>query len=306
VGGGVKMKKKIIFLLTLTFITSIINEYENKEISLKTNINTQHNTIVEFYKYIKFLTDTIPSDYIMEKNKEEIVNDLTKSTDKYTSKYSTIKFLPKNQYLVEGNTLLGRYIFTFNPETLHFVPIEGDSKKKRPSFICEISIYLSDSALTNQLPNCNYNQKIAFNIEFNNKIKESIILANINTIFFSFKKPPLEIPDIKNIEKNLSIPNLYVDQGDIIKNIKVIYLSENEHSISNLLTKQYNPSGAELDNFKKINRLINMKLKITFLTQIETKQIESCFVDVYQPWYYLLPDTLYTSVSSCHLEKDIN
>lgn len=301
-GRGVKMKKKIIFLLTLTTIISTIYQYENKDITLKTNINTQHNTIVEFYKYIKFLTDTIPTDYIMEKNKTEIVNDLTKSTEKYTSKYSAIKFLPKNQYSVEGNTLLGRYIFTFNTETLHFVPIEGESRNKRPSFICEISIYLSDSALTNQLPNCNYNQNKEFNSDFNNKIKESIILANINSIFFSYKKPPLEIPDIKEINRSLTVPNLYVDQGDIIKKIEILYLTENEHSMSNMLTKQNNPTEAELANFKKENKLITMQLKVAVLAKVETNQMENCIIDIYQPWYYVLPDTLYTSVSSCLLE----
>ena len=301
------MKLKIISLLLVAIFVSVnYNNVKNKEISLKTNINTQHNTIVEFYKYIKFLTDTIPIDYIIEKNKQEIVNGLIKSTENYTSEYSAIKFLPIEKPSTEKIALIGRYIFTFNPETLHFVPIEGDSDKKRPSFICEISIYLSDTALINQLPNCNYNQNIAFNIQFNNKIKESIILANINTIFFSYKKPPLEIPDIKIIEKSLSIPNLYIDQGDILKKIEVLYLSENEHSKSDLLTKQANPQGLGLENFKKENRLINMKLKITVLTQIETNKLESCFIDVYQPWYYLLPDTLYTSVSSCVLEKVIN
>ena len=202
-----------------------------KDLVHKSNINTQHNTIVEFYKYINLITKATPEEYLTNLNKEKVKEHLSYRTKNYNSDYSKIEFIKANTE-EEKSSLIGKYTFNFNPEKVQFKPLEGDKQSTGQEFHCEIFIYYSEKALTNQIPVCNYNGNQSFNIEFNQKIKESIILSNINSLLYSYNDLPLKIPEKSAIINILAKTNNMGSIGNIIKDIKIIDLSEIETKFS--------------------------------------------------------------------------
>lgn len=269
-----------------------------KDLVHRSNINTQHNTIVEFYKYINLFTKATPEEYLTNLDKEKVKEYLSSRTKNYNSDYSKIEFIRANTE-EEKSSLIGKYIFNFNPEKVQFKPLEGDKQGTGQEFLCEIFIYYSEKALTNQIPVCNYNGNQSFNIEFNQKIKESIILSNINSLLYSYKELPLKIPEKSAIINILSKPNNKGSIGNIIKNIKISDLSEIETEFSVEFGKKYQVDKKNIENYKKDNKIINIKLNVQVISQYDINKTEICFVELYQPWYLLLPNTLYSSVVSC-------
>ena len=195
-----------------------------KDLVHKSNINTQHNTIVEFYKYINLITKATPEEYLTNLNKEKVKEHLSYRTKNYNSDYSKIEFIKANTE-EEKSSLIGKYTFNFNPEKVQFKPLEGDKQRTGQEFHCEIFIYYSEKSLTNQIPVCNYNGNQSFNIEFNQKIKESIILSNINSLLYSYNDLPLKIPEKSALINILAKTNNMGSIGNIIKDIKIIDLS---------------------------------------------------------------------------------
>ena len=301
--GGITNMKKIYKLILLPILLFGVINYiysTQKDIVLKTNINTQHNSIVEFYKYINLLTSAIPEGYLNDQNRDKIIEDLSYRTKNYNSEYSLIEFVALDQNKKENQSaLLGKYLFTFNPNKVHFVPLKGDKSNIRQSFKCEINIYLSENYITNQIPICNYNQDEKFNLSFNEKIKESIILSHINSLIFSYKDMPLKIPEKGSIVNTLSVSNGKNNKGNIIKEIKIINLSEEEHELSKKYSNSITLDMGKIEKFKSKNKILNIRLSVALLTQYEGNKMENCFLDLYQPWYMLLPDTLYSSVDNC-------
>ena len=220
------MKKIYILLLSPILIFGFLYIVYSSQngVSLKTNINTQHNTIVEFYKYINLHTSAIPEEYISRKNTNMIVEELSNRTKNYNSRYSDIEFIVLNEDKKEKKSLLGKYLFTFNSNTVNFTPIEGEKSNNEQFFKCELNIYLYEGLLENQIPLCNYNNNQSFNIEFNQKIKESVILSHINSLLYSYNELPLKLPEksstINNLSKRSTISNL----GNIIKEINLNHI----------------------------------------------------------------------------------
>lgn len=297
------MKKIYILLLSPILIFGFLYIVYSSQngVSLKTNINTQHNTIVEFYKYINLHTSAIPEEYISRKNTNMIVEELSNRTKNYNSRYSDIEFIVLNEDKKEKKSLLGKYLFTFNSNTVNFTPIEGEKSNNEQFFKCELNIYLYEGLLENQIPLCNYNNNQSFNIEFNQKIKESVILSHINSLLYSYNELPLKLPEksstINNLSKRSTISNL----GNIIKEIKIINLTETETEFSLKFGSKITTDKEKIESFKKDNKIITLKLTLQVVSQYDINKIENCFIDIYQPWYLLLPDTLYSSVASCEV-----
>ena len=269
-----------------------------KDLVHKSNINTQHNTIVEFYKYINLITKATPEEYLTNLNKEKVKEHLSYRTKNYNSDYSKIEFIKANTE-EEKSSLIGKYTFNFNPEKVQFKPLEGDKQRTGQEFHCEIFIYYSEKSLTNQIPVCNYNGNQSFNIEFNQKIKESIILSNINSLLYSYNDLPLKIPEKSALINILAKTNNMGSIGNIIKDIKIIDLSEIETKFSVDFGKKFKADKKSIESFKKDNKIISIKLNVEVISQYDINKTENCFVELYQPWYLLLPDILYSSVVSC-------
>ena len=269
-----------------------------KDLVHKSNINTQHNTIVEFYKYINLITKATPEEYLTNLNKEKVKEHLSYRTKNYNSDYSKIEFIKANTE-EEKSSLIGKYTFNFNPEKVQFKPLEGDKQRTGQEFHFEIFIYYSEKSLTNQIPVCNYNGNQSFNIEFNQKIKESIILSNINSLLYSYNDLPLKIPEKSALINILAKTNNMGSIGNIIKDIKIIDLSEIETKFSVDFGKKFKADKKSIESFKKDNKIISIKLNVEVISQYDINKTENCFVELYQPWYLLLPDILYSSVVSC-------
>ena len=301
IGGIIDLRKLYISLLSpiLIFGFLYIVYSSQKEVSVKTNINTQNNTIVEFYKYVNLHTRAIPREYITYKNKDKLIKELSYRSKNYNSKYSVIEFLVIDQPKEGKKILLGKYIFTFNSNTVNFTPIEGENSKNGQLFKCELSIYLHEGFITNQIPLCNYNDNQPFNIKFNQKIKESIILSHINSLIYSYTELPLKIPEKSKLINNLTKIDSIGSIGNVIKEIKIIDLSENETEFSVNFGSKITTDENRIKRFKKDNKIINVKLSVELISQYDINKTENCYVELYQPWYLLLPDTLYSSVQSC-------
>jgi hypothetical protein len=303
IGVMADMRKlyKSILLLILIYILIINISLPQKEITIRTNINTQHNTIVELYKYINLNTKSIPEEYLINLKVEKIKDDLSYRSKNYNSDYSKIEFIKASKE--EKTSLIGKYIYRFNPKTVQFKNLEGDKQDKGQKFLCEVFVYYSEKAITNQIPLCNYNDNQPFNIKFNQKIKESIILSHINSLIYSYTELPLKLPEKSKLINNLTKIDNIGSIGNVIKEIKIIDLSEKETEFSVNFGSKITTDENRIKSFKKDNKIINIKLNVELISQYDINKTENCYVDLYQPWYLLLPDTLYSSVQSCESIK---
>jgi hypothetical protein len=294
-GEAVNMKKSIILICIISIIFFQLF-YDNKEYTHKANINTQLYTIVEFYKYINIISSAVPRETIIDKQRNTVIETLNYSIKKYKSNYSTIVFTPYH----DGDTHIGKFTFTFNPKTLSLIPLIGENINTRKTFYCDINIYQINNILVNQLPICLYNDNISFSYDFNNKVKEIILVSTINSLIYNNIKVPYNIPDKINILSSLSKFNIHPYSGNIINDISLTKFDDYRIYKKNnyLLDKISNTNYIKDYNYK--NPIVNFEIKVNL---INNDKFEVCTLEYYQPWYYLISDIMYGTIKNCEIIK---
>jgi hypothetical protein len=122
-------------------------------------------------------------------------------------------------------------------------------------------------------------------------------------LIYSYTELPLKLPEKSKLINNLTKIDNIGSIGNVIKEIKIIDLSEKETEFSVNFGSKITTDENRIKSFKKDNKIINIKLNVELISQYDVNKTENCYVDLYQPWYLLLPDTLYSSVQSCESIK---
>lgn len=270
---------------------------------LKLDINRQISTFIELYKYILLLDNNllINENY----NAESILklkNNLFENAKLYNNIYSLLEFIPNiyNDIYNEGNIFLGEYRFKFNLEKVtETASYKIGNNKVSTQFYCYVKVSMINGKIFYDLPICKNNKSILSDDELNSKIKEKLLLTHINYLLYNKTNLPLSIPGkndlLDKFKRNDDIYKLYLS----IPSIALLEYSE-EESERNRLTfyhkKDFNQS---YDKYYDENKLNSIKLEVEVNLDHANNKSESCILEFYQPWYYMLPNFLAGKVIDC-------
>jgi|LakMenEpi03Aug12_release.lakeMendotaPanAssembly.Ray.scaffolds.fasta_scaffold16391_4 hypothetical protein len=182
-----KSKLLTLFITIFILILSISNHKVSGGRYLKTNINTHIDTVAEVYNYTLMINSSISQSNDVESiSIENLNNELLIKSRSYKSKYSVFAYKDTVSIIKKNLVLLGEFEFSFN-ENIHLIDIknEKDTSNNKKIFMCKIKVFLVDKYLFNKLPDCNYQNMLNFNKDFNNKVKENIILSYLYNIAFA-------------------------------------------------------------------------------------------------------------------------
>lgn len=276
--------KKIIFILSILFIILSINSREiNGGKYLKTNINTQVNTIAEIYNYT-LLINSNNSFKGKDTNLYNIYNNkLVNDVKLYKSKYSNLAYKPFVNTIKKNVVMLGSYEFSFN-DNIHFININDESSysNDKKIFKCIIKVYLIDDYIYSHFPECNYQNLSSFNKEFNYKVKEVIILSYLNNIIYTDSNYFNKDIDINFIHNKLDVYNFSRSFPKFSYNITSF--EQNVNSTHNLSTNNK-------------NFILSVAVKLPL--DLSTDKYETCEVKYFYPNMELTPDFIHGEVKSC-------
>jgi hypothetical protein len=270
---------------------------------LQLDINRQISTFVELYKYILLLDNNL---LINENYDDESIlklkNNLSENAKLYNNIYSMLEFIPNidNDTYNEGNIFLGEYRFKFNLEkVIETASYKIGNNKVSTQFYCYVKVSMINGKILYDLPICKNNKSILSDDEFNSKIKEKLLLTHINYLLYNKTNLPLSIPGkndlLDKFKRNDDFYKLYLS----IPSIALLEYSEEESERNRLIFYHKKDFRQSYDKYYDENKLNSIKLEVEVNLDHANNKSESCLLEFYQPWYYMLPNFLAGKVIDC-------
>jgi hypothetical protein len=210
----------------------------------------------------------------------------------YQSKYTKLKLI---ENININSELLGYLKISYHERNdIEEIKLfsNNDDKYKKNEFACTIKINNKDDKVIFSYPECNYNNNNEINKTLNEKIHKKTSMAELyKKIYHEYNGKPLSVNNI-----SINLENKDITSNSNIKNLYIIS-SNNKISNKNLLFNNgKKESNDTVDEFLDKYPLVDKKIKISY----HDKSIfESCIANIYQPWYYIIPQYYHINIIEC-------
>jgi hypothetical protein len=250
--------------------------------SIYLDINQQINSITDIYSFFSSKNVSINT------YDTEIKNIISM----YQSKYTKLKLI---ENININSELLGYLKISYHERNdIEEIKLfsNNDDKYKKNEFACTIKINNKDDKVIFSYPECNYNNNNEINKTLNEKIHKKTSMAELyKKIYHEYNGKPLSVNNI-----SINLENKDITSNSNIKNLYIIS-SNNKISNKNLLFNNgKKESNDTVDEFLDKYPLVDKKIKISY----HDKSIfESCIANIYQPWYYIIPQYYHINIIEC-------
>lgn len=265
------------------------------------NINKQDKIVTEFKEYLDYYHD-----YILSIDNELIkINDLIeKNLDIVKNDFIDISYnnkLTNNVNNVNKNNIIGEYMLSYknkvNNENVILVK-ELEKKKyltiKNENFTCKYKVYYIDNKIKIDTPLCNLQNDLKFNKKMADNINKTELTKEIYQILYK----DLNIENRNNILENITKP-AYNSTG-LIKSIEIVEM-QSKPTLRNDLFNHFTPYNENYkQEFISKNNLISITAKVNYQKEINSTITNQCLVEIFQPWYYMIPKYHYIEIHSCN------
>jgi len=268
-----------------------LSKNDNFAVEVKELLNYYHDYLHSNNK------DIIGSNNLIKENLEMLNND-----------FLEIEYLDEKS---TTNNMVGEYITTYktkhNNQRIYLIN-EIDENNftivDNKDFSCRYNVYNIDNKMKIETPICSINnygtynlttkQKVKNKAEMENKIKYAELIKELYKILYKNRN----IEDRVNIGTNAINPTY--DESGIIKYIDIISIQktlEDKNNLFYLFARTH-----ELLKTENIynNEIYSITAKIYYKNKLNDEKINNCIVDIFQPWYYMVPNYHYIQIQSCN------
>jgi hypothetical protein len=251
--------------------------------NLYLDINQQINSITSIYNYIA-------NEKINFENYEFKISNII---SKYKSLYTKLEFIKNIK--VNDDGILGYINIYYNEknddEKIHLHYNDKDKFKKN-KFNCIVNVNKSEEKVFYSYPECNYNDISKINILLNEKIYKKATMTEIyKKIYQNYNGKPLILSNIISVLEKTD-----TTKTSNINNFKVINYN---NKISNK-NKLFNNGKNTTSNYEKeyVDKYPIVGISVV-INYNDKDMYNSCTANIYQPWYYIIPDYYHIDITEC-------
>jgi hypothetical protein len=162
------------------------------------------------------------------------------------------------------------------------------------NFTCSYKVYNIEKNISIDTPFCTLLNDSKYNNSINEKIKNKAIIKEIYQILYK----NLNIENRDNILENITNSTYY--NSDVIKSIEILDTKSTPTEKNNIFHRFTIFHDPEKIEYELKNKIISITAKVNYQKEVNSAKTNQCLVEIFQPWYYMIPKYHYIDIHSCN------
>jgi|688.fasta_scaffold56408_2 hypothetical protein len=282
--------------------------YANEEIFYNVNnckncvnnlisLEKQDSIAIEVKEYLNYYHDYILSD---KRDISTVNNQIESNLDILKNDFLNLNYDEKIN-IGKEEKLIGEYTLLYKDKIANENIILIQKVKENEynivankNFTCSYKVYNIEKNISIDTPFCTLLNDSKYNNSINEKIKNKAIIKEIYQILYK----NLNIENRDNILENITNSTYY--NSDVIKSIEILDTKSTPTEKNNIFHRFTIFHDPEKIEYELKNKIISITAKVNYQKEVNSAKTNQCLVEIFQPWYYMIPKYHYIDIHSCN------